>query len=416
MTKSYVLTLPWKKRQIKKYCFAFTRFCLEFCFRQPFIETALERKPILFSTNVRILRLNFECVVMRKKNSALKLFYIARVQIRFKATECDWMRSRKYVLAKYWNAFMRRYREVCFATTSLQSVRLLNTVEYFLIRRMLSTSFSTYVDDRERHNSLICQESYFRVNMNLPTNFLFRLLHTFSMGFASGDCEGHSKSRCYFPLSSACIGDCDVWGRCPFDGSNAPCWLKTSSQPTSEVNVRRFGAFFERRGFQWKSLKQPKPRWEMYFPEAHVKLFCMWTPERRGFGLIVRYCTFASVNLRLMVFTLTCSPFSSNLALVSLSQRVGSHLNIAMIASSSICTWRCSRLFSSRQVIDSFSVSAPLHPDLLVVLRFLKHFSISYVWKVGTVCMGAQETRFKTFSVVSTHYAMLCYIRHFVRD
>ena len=57
--------------------------------------------------------------------------------------------------------------------------------------------------------------------------------------------------------------------------------------------------------------------------------FSMWTSESRSFCLVGRYCTFASANLRLMVFILTCSPFSASLALASRSRRVKLRLNSA---------------------------------------------------------------------------------------
>ena len=67
------------------------------------------------------------------------------------------------------------------------------------------------------------------------------------------------------------------------------------------------------------------------FSIAHAKPFSMWTSESRGFCLVGRYCAFASANLHLMVFILTCSPYSARLALASRSGRVGLRLNSATI-------------------------------------------------------------------------------------
>ena len=53
------------------------------------------------------------------------------------------------------------------------------------------------------------------------------------------------------------------------------------------------------------------------------------------FCLVGRYCNFASANLRLMVFILTCNPFSASLALASRSRIVGLRLNSATIILSS---------------------------------------------------------------------------------
>ena len=72
------------------------------------------------------------------------------------------------------------------------------------------------------------------------------------------------------------------------------------------------------------------------FSVAHAKRFSMWTSESRDFCLVGRYCTFASANLHLMVFILTCSPFSASLALASHSRRFGLRLNSATIILSSL--------------------------------------------------------------------------------
>ena len=67
------------------------------------------------------------------------------------------------------------------------------------------------------------------------------------------------------------------------------------------------------------------------FSVVYAKRFSMWASESGGFCLAGRYCTFASANLRLMVFIVTCSPFFANLASASRSPRVGLRLNSATV-------------------------------------------------------------------------------------
>ena len=99
---------------------------------------------------------------------------------------------------------------------------------------MLSTSFSAYSVGRKRHTPLVCRESCFVVNARLPASFLFTTLHTFSIEFAPGDCEGQSEVVMSFAAFQ------DDWGRCPLEGSNPHFWLQKSSLQISEGHVRRF--------------------------------------------------------------------------------------------------------------------------------------------------------------------------------
>ena len=51
------------------------------------------------------------------------------------------------------------------------------------------------------------------------------------------------RSWCHFPLSRTCRGNCDVWGRCPPEGSNPYCGLQTSplqSQKAMFIDLKHF--------------------------------------------------------------------------------------------------------------------------------------------------------------------------------
>ena len=126
------------------------------------------------------------------------------------------------------------------------------------------------------------------------------------------------------------------------------------------------------------------------FYVAHAKRFSMWTSESRSLCLVGRYCSFASDNLRLMVFILTCSPFSASLALVLRNRWVGLRLNSATIILSSHWTLLTSVL--PWQVIGGFCIPIPLYPHLHEVLRLFKQFGSNWVWKMWSACMGAEKT------------------------
>ena len=68
---------------------------------------------------------------------------------------------------------------------------------------MLSTNFSAWSVGNSCHIFLIFCESYFRVNTRFPASFLFKTLQIFSIGFASGDCDGQSKVLMQFSVFQA---------------------------------------------------------------------------------------------------------------------------------------------------------------------------------------------------------------------
>ena len=139
---------------------------------------------------------------------------------------------------------------------------------------MLSTSFSAYSVGKERHTSLIRWESCFRVNARLPAGFLFTTLHTFSIEFATGDCEGQSKVVMPFSVFQDvqrwlwCLGSLSSWRIQSL--FLAPNILSADlRRPCSQI----WSIFWALR-FSVKSSKQPKPRCEKH-PQTWIFMGCL---------------------------------------------------------------------------------------------------------------------------------------------